>query len=176
MDGISLGCNGSGLMHTIELQLDDQFRLIRDSGVFDHFDRIPQPVLEREYVEASNRFGIPLTTGLWTYQIGRDEKLVEHNLPWAKKAGAQCHNLMILTHHAEGHVVTDDEVVEFYMRAFEVSERLGITISIEVHIYMFTEDFRRISPVAEKVRAMGVPFNFVLDHSHILLKMESPEE
>lgn len=175
-DDFSLGCNGRGLMHTKELPLDDQFRMLRDSGVFDHFDRIPQPGQEREYVEASNRYGIPLTTGLWTYQVGRDEDLVRNNLEWASKAGAKCHNLMISTHHARGHVVTDDEVVEFYLRAHEVAESLGITISAEVHIYMFTEDFRRITPVAEKVRARGVPFNFVLDHSHVLLKIESPEE
>lgn len=172
----SLGCNGRGLMHNSVLPLDDQFRLLRDSGVFDHFDRIPQPGQEREYVEASNRFGVPLTTGLWTYRVGKDEALVRHNLEWAAKAGARCHNLMISTHHADGHVVTDDEVVEFYLRAYETGESLGITISAEVHIYMFTEDFRRITPVAEKVRARGVPFNFVLDHSHVLLKIESPEE
>lgn len=172
----SLSCNGRGLMHTEDLPLDDQFRLIRDSGVFDHFDRIPQPGMERAYVEASNRFGIPLTTGLWTYSIGQDEDLVRHNLEWASKAGAECHNLMISTHHAQGHVVTDDEVVDFYLRAHDVGESLGITISAEVHIYMFTEDFRRVTPVAEKVRARGIPFNFVLDHSHVLLKMESAEE
>lgn len=175
-DGFSLGCNGRGLMHTKELSLDDQFRLIRDSGVFDHFDRIPQPGQEREYVQASNRFGIPLTTGLWTYQVGRDEGMVRHNLDWASKAGAKCHNLMISTHHANGHVVTDDEVVDFYLYAYEVAESLDITISAEVHIYMFTEDFRRVTSVAKKVRASGVPFNFVLDQSHVLLKMESPEE
>lgn len=172
----SLGCNGRGLMHTRELSIDDQFRMLRDSGVFDHFDRIPQPGQERDYVEASNRFGVPMTTGLWTYQVGRDEELVANNLGWAAEAGAKCHNLMISTHHAKGHIVTDDEVVEFYLRAHEAGEARGITISAEVHIYMFTEDFRRITPVAEKVRARGVPFNFVLDHSHVLLKIESPEE
>jgi hypothetical protein len=172
----SLGCNGRGVMHTHELPIDDQFRMVRDAAVFDHFDRIPQPGQEREYVDASNRFGVPLTTGLWTYQVGRDEDLVRHNLTWAAKAGAECHNLMISTNHAKGHVVTDDEVVDFYLGAYETGEKLGMVISVEVHIYMFTEDFRRITPIAEKVRACGVPFNFVLDHSHVLLKIESPEE
>lgn len=173
----SLGCNGRGIMHAGGvLPVDEQFRMIRDSGVFDHFDRIPQPGEERLYVDASNRYGVPMTTGLWTYQIGRDEGLVRDNLEWASKAGAECHNLMISTHHANGHVVTDEEVVEFYLRAHEVGETFGITIAAEVHIYMFTEDFRRITPIAEKVRNRGIPFNFVLDHSHVLLKIESPEE
>ena len=175
-DKISLGCNARGVMHTKVLPLAEQFRMVRDSGVFDHFDRIPQPGEEREYVDASNKYGVPLTTGLWTYQIGRNENLVRHNLEWASKAGAKCHNLMISTLHANGHVVTDEEVTEFYLRAYEVGQNYGITISVEVHIYMFTEDFRRVTPVAEMVRSRGVPFNFVLDHSHVLLKIESAEE
>lgn len=150
--------------------------MLRDSGVFDHFDRIPLPGEERAYVDASNKYGIPMTTGLWTYRIGRDEAQVATNLEWAAKAGAKCHNLMILTHHENGHVVKDDEVVEFYLRAHEIGEKLGITVCTEVHIYMYTEDFRRVTPVARKIRERGIPFNFVLDHSHVLLKIEDPEE
>lgn len=176
MTGVSLGCNGRGLQHTRPVSVGEQFCMLRDSGVFDHFDRIPLPGEERVYVDASNKYGIPMTTGLWTYRIGRDEGQIASNLEWAARAGAKCHNLMILTHHEKGHVVTDDEVMEFYLRAYEIGEKLGITVCTEVHIYMFTEDFRRITPVAEKVRARGVPFNFVLDHSHVLLKVESPEE
>lgn len=172
----SLGCNGRGIMHTAPAPVAEQFRMIRDSGVFDHFDRIPQPGDERAYIDASNKTGVPMTTGLWTYQIGKDEKLVRSNLEWASKAGAECHNLMISTRHTDGHIVTDDEVVEFYLRAYEVGEEFGITIGVEVHIYMFTEDFRRITPIAKNIRARGIPFNFVLDHSHVLLKVESPEE
>ena len=176
MNGISLGCNGRGLQHTEPLSVDAQFRLLRESGVFDHFDRIPLPGEERAYVDASNKYGIPMTTGLWTYQIGRDEAMVKTNLEWAQKAGAKCHNLMILTRHAKGHVVTDAEVVEFYLRAHEIGEALGITVCTEVHIYMYTEDFRRVTPIAEQIRQRGIPFNFVLDHSHVLLKIEDPEE
>ena len=172
----SLGCNGRGIMHTKPLPVDDQFRMIKESDVFDHFDRIPQPGEEREYLRASDKYGVPMTTGLWTYVVGQDEELVAQNLRFAKEAGIKCHNLMISTNHVDGRVVTDDEVVEFYLRAHELGDKLGVTICVEVHIYMFTEDFRRVMPVAEKVRACGVPFNFVLDHSHVLLKIESEEE
>ena len=40
---LSIGCNGRGLQHTRPLSVDEQFRMLRDSGVFDHFDRIPLP-------------------------------------------------------------------------------------------------------------------------------------
>lgn len=38
---LSLGCNGRGVMHRAVLPVEEQFRLLRASGVFDHFDRIP---------------------------------------------------------------------------------------------------------------------------------------
>jgi hypothetical protein len=41
---------------------------------------------------------------------------------------------------------------------------------------MWSEDFRRVSRVARLVRSHGVPFNAQLDHSHVILKLESAEE
>ena len=172
----SIGCNGRGAIHTKPLSVDDQFRLVKESGVFDHFDRMPQPGEEQEYLDAVQKHALPLTTGLWSYVIGRDENVIEKNLRLCKEAGSDCHNLMIQTHHAEGHVVTDQEVVDFYRLAYELGEKVGITIGFEVHIYMWSEDLRRVTPVAEMIRREGIPFNFVLDHSHVLLKVDNPEE
>ena len=172
----SLGCNGRGVMHTKPVSVDAQFRMVKESEVFDHFDRIPQPGEEQEYLRAVEKYDLPMTTGLWTYVIGRDEKMVTKNLRFASEARIKCHNLMIGKYHANGHVVTDDEIVEFYLKAYEIGEKLDVLICVEVHIYMFSEDFRRIMPVTEKIRSRGVPFNFVLDHSHVLLKIENEEE
>lgn len=174
----SIGCNGRGAQHIPGkvVSVDEQFRLIKSTGVFDHFDRMPQPGLEREYIDAANKYDLPIRTGLWSYTAGRDEAVLEKNLRLCKEAGAECHNIMLYTRHAKGHVVTDQEVVDFYMHAYALGEKIGIVIGFEVHIYMWTEDFRRVTGVAEMVRALGVPFNFVLDHSHVLLKVDNPEE
>jgi len=108
----SLGCNGRGIMHRMPLSVDEQFRMIKESEVFDHFDRIPQPGEESEYLRASEKYGVPMTTGLWTYVVNQDEELVRTNLRFAKEAGIACHNLMISARRADGAVVTDDEVAE----------------------------------------------------------------
>lgn len=187
---ISLGCNGRGAQAVprkprageplfgklMSNTVDEQFRLVKEAGVFDHFDRMPQPGQEEEYVRASQKYALPIRTGLWSYIAGKDEARLEKNLRLCKETGAQCHDIMLYTKHASGRAVSDDEVVAFYLLAHELGQKIGIEIGFEVHIYMWSEDFRRINPVAEKVRARGVPFNFVLDHSHILLKVDNPEE
>lgn len=108
--------------------------------------------------------------------VGRDEAAIERNLRLCKEAGGECHNLMVYTKHAEGRYATDGEIADFYRRAYELGERIGITIGFEVHIYMWSEDFRRVGKVAKMVRGLGLPFNFILDHSHVLLKVDNPEE
>lgn len=175
---ISLGCNGRGAQGVPRqpLAIDEQFRLVKEAGVFDHFDRMPQPGQEAEYVRASQKHALPIRTGLWSYAAGKDEAQLEKNLRLSRETGAQCHDIMLRANHASGRAVTDDEVIAFYLLAYELGEKIGIQIAFEVHIYMWSEDFRRINLVAEKVRARGVPFNFVLDHSHILLKVDNAEE
>ncbi len=176
MSEFSIGCNGRGIRHVAPVSLEEQFRMLRDSRVFDHFDRLPQPGEEAEYLRLSNKYGMPIRTGLWSYTAGRDEAQLEKNLRIAKEAGGEFHNIMLYTRHAQGHVVTDDDIVAFYHHAWNLGERIGIAIGMEIHIYMWSEDVRRITPVAEKVRAGGIPFHFVLDHSHALLKIDNPEE
>lgn len=168
----SIGCNGRGVQHTRPVSVDEQFRMLKESRVFDHFDRMPQPGEEREYLRAAERHGIPIRTGLWSYTAGRDEATLERNLRLCKEAGGEFHNIMLYRQHANGQEVSDQQIVDFYLHAHELGQKIGI----EVHIYMWSEDLRRISPVARQVRARGVPFNFVLDHSHVLLKVENPEE
>jgi hypothetical protein len=178
LDTISLGCNGRGAQHVPGAlpSVDEQFRMVKESGVFDHFDRMPQPGQESEYLRASQKHGLPIRTGLWSYMSGRDEALLEKNLQICKEAGGECHNIMLLARNVRGENLTDQEIVDFYLRAYDLGGRIGITIGFEVHIYMWSEDFRRITPIARAVRSRGIPFNFVLDHSHVLLKVDNPEE
>ncbi|WP_028999090.1 xylose isomerase [Azohydromonas australica] len=174
----SLGCNGRGVVHIegTPMSVDEQFRLLKSAGVYDHFDRMPQPGEEREYLNASQRHGIPIRTGLWWYTAGKDEELLEKNLRISKEGGAEFHDIMLHIRHARGTVVTDDEIVKFYLLAHELGERIGIDIGFENHIYMWSEDPRRIEPIARRVEKEGVPFKFVLDHSHVLIKVDNPEE
>ena len=53
LDKISMGCNGRGVQARPgqPISVDEQFRLLKSAGIFDHFDRMPQPGQEREYVD-----------------------------------------------------------------------------------------------------------------------------
>jgi hypothetical protein len=163
-------------MHHAPLSIDDQFRMVKESGVFDHIDRMPQPGQEKEFLDAVQKYALPLRTGLWSYMVGRDDGLIEKNLRISAQAGTECHNLMVYKKDVNGHVASDEDIAAFYRRAHEIADKVGITIGFEVHIYMWSEDFRRVSRVAEMVRRGGIPFNFILDHSHVLLKIDNSEE
>jgi hypothetical protein len=176
MREFELGCAWRGIMHTTPVAVEDQFRMIRDSGVFDYIDRLPPSDLVDEYRRCSEKYGIPLRTGTWYYQLGRDEALLEHNMRNAARAGLAMHNVMIFTRHGTGRTVRDDEIVDCYVRTWDLGQELGVEPSFEVHVNTWSEDFRRLMPVAEQVRARGVRFNFTLDFSHCIFKIENPAE
>ncbi len=158
------------------MTVDEQFRLLKSAGVYDHFDRMPQPGEEKEYLDAANRHGIPIRTGLWWYTAGQDEGLLERNLRISKEGGAEFHDVMLHIKNTKGSVVSDEEVVAFYTLAYELGQRIGIEVGFENHIYMWSEDPRRIEPIARQVQDRGMPFNFVLDHSHVMIKIDNAEE
>src|SRR5690606_40864356 len=76
-----IGCNGrgaqrSGLDKPVGLQeasIDEQFRMVKESGVFDYFDRIPLRGNLREYEQAMARHDLPVHTASWFYRLGQDE-------------------------------------------------------------------------------------------------------
>lgn len=179
-----LACAGRGVQRSSaaapvtsnEQDVMTQFRLVAESGLWDFFDRIPGEDNLEEYLSAADRYGLPVLSGSRTYQLGRDEHLVEANLRRAASAGAKYHNLMIWARHAQGHFVTDDEVVRSYLRNYELAQKLGIKITYEVHVDMWSEDMRRVVPVANSVEAHGVPFHFCMDYSHCIFKIENEVE
>jgi hypothetical protein len=173
---ILLGCNGRGAMNIEEPSIDEQFRLVKESEVFDHFDRLPLPAQVDEYLRCSVKYNLPIHTATWYYLLGRDEPLLEQNLSIAQRVGAKVHNIMIFTRHADGHVLSNDEIVDSYLRCFDLAGQRGVSPSFELHVNMWNEDFRRVEPVAREVQSRGIPFNFTLDYSHVVFKIENPEE
>lgn len=182
---ILLGCAGRGVQNSSperpvsldELPVDTQFRMVVESGVFDFFDRLPLTEKVDDYVRAVEKYGFPVWGSAWTYRIGAEPlQVLEGHLKNCAATGVRFHNMMVLTHHALGHVVTDDELAELYLRAYELGHRYRVEIGFEVHILMWSEDFRRVSPLARRIRAEGVPFNFVMDYSHCIFKIANPEE
>ena len=178
-NGLLLGCNGRGaqassMERPVSLQeasIDAQFRMVKQSGVFDYFDRLPLRSQLDEYLAAMAKYDLPVHTGSWFYRLGRDEALLADNLRLCREVGADCHNIMTFTHHADGHVLTDDEIVAHYLDTYEAGMKLGVEPCFELHVNMWTEDFRRITPIARRIQGQGIPFNFNIDYSHVVFKM-----
>ncbi|MBS0373786.1 MAG: hypothetical protein JSR73_04360 [Proteobacteria bacterium] len=156
--------------------LDEQFRMIRDSEVFEYLDKTPSRQQVGEYAQLSERYGIPILAGGWWYTLGRDEAQLEDNLRIGATLGSLVHNVQIMMDHADGRLVTDAEVVEAYLRAYDIGAALGCLPAFEVHINMWSEDFRRVAEVACQVESRGIPFRLTLDHSHVIFKIGNERE
>lgn len=173
------GIQTNGIKHTHYdpmPDIDTRFRMVKEAGVFDYVDKTPAPHEVQEFLAARDKYGIPVRAGGWFYVLGRDEELMESNLKLGKELGSLVHNTQIMTHHADGHVVTDDEVIDMYLRSQEWGDKYGVTPCFEVHVNMWSEDFRRVERVARAVEARGVKYNMTLDHSHVIFKIDNPLE
>ncbi|MGC1441650.1 MAG: xylose isomerase [Burkholderiaceae bacterium] len=173
------GITESGVMHTDAQPLPDletKFRMVRDAGVYDYFDKTPPAALADDYQRLSDQYEIPILAGGWFYYLGKDEPLLEENLKLGARLGSRVHNTQIRMDHSNGHLVTDEEVAETYLWAREIGDKVGCVPTFEVHVNMWSEDFRRIAAVAELVDKRGVNFEITLDHSHVIFKIDNPRE
>lgn len=158
------------------LDLDTRFRMVKESGVYDYYDKTPGLADVDDYLAASDKYDLPVLAGGWFYRVGQDEALLKQNLEIGARLGSTVHNTQVLLRHADGHVVSDEEVAGFYLQAAEWGEHTGCLPTFEVHINMWSEDFRRVNRVADLVEQRGVPFRMTLDHSHVIYKIDNPEE
>ena len=181
-----LGCNGRGaqassMAHPVGLQeasIREQFRLVKESGVFDYFDRLPLRSNLDEYFQAMAEFELPVHSCSWFYKLGNahDEALLRDNLKICHEVGATVHNVMTFTHHEDGHVLTDQEIVDHYLDVYDAGMKLGVEPSFELHVNMWTEAVLRVEKIVRMVEARGIRFNYTMDYSHVNFKINNPEE
>ena len=173
------GIQTNGIRHTEAdgmPNIDTRFAMVRDAGVFDYVDKTPDPHEIEEFKAASEKYGLPVRGGGWFYAVGRDEGLLADNLAVAGGLGSTVHNVQVLAHRADGVLATNEDVVDFYESALEAGDKFGVTPCLEVHVNMWSEDFRRVTPVGKLAESRGLPFNMTLDHSHVIFKIDHPEE
>ena len=178
-DKLLFGITESGIMHTDEdptISLENKFQMVKSSGVYDYLDKTPLKEDINIYLRYSEKYDLPILAGGWYYVLGRDEELLMDNLRIGAQLGSLVHNTQIIMDHADGTLVTNDQVAEIYIKAYELGESVGCLPTFEVHVNMWSEDFRRIEIVAEQVNRRGVPFRMTLDHSHVIFKIDNPIE
>ncbi|MDA0229149.1 MAG: hypothetical protein O3B21_03065 [Proteobacteria bacterium] len=176
---LKFGIQTNGIKHAHSdamPDIDRRFAMVRDAGVFDYVDKTPDPDQIDEFLGARDKYGLPVRAGGWFYTLGADEALLEKNLELGARLGSVVHNTQIMLRHADGHIVTDEEVMTVYMRASEFGERHGCLPCFEVHVNMWSEDFPRVSRVGRMIESRGAEFNMTLDHSHVIFKMNNPDE
>lgn len=156
--------------------IDTRFRMVRDAGLFDYVDKTPAPDEIDAFARASDKYGLPVRAGGWFYTLGEHEALLEHNLAIARRLGSTVHNVQILTHDSQGVPVTNEAVVDAYLAAYDLAARYDVLPCFEVHVNMWSEDFRRVAKVGRAVESRGVPFCLTLDHSHVIFKIDNPRE
>ena len=124
------GVQTNGIRHTDMdgmPDIDTRFRMVKEAGVHDYVDKTPAPDELDEFLAASDKYGLPVRAGGWYYTLGRDEELFESNIGTARQLGSIVHNTQILANHATGRPVTDEEVVDTYLRFLEIGDRYGVT-------------------------------------------------
>lgn len=175
---IRIGIAEAGIRHRMSRPptLVTAFRMVKDSGAFDYLDKTPPQSRVKEYLRLSERFDLPVLAGGWWYTLGRDEALLADNLRIGAALGSIVHNVQIMMDHADGRLVTDQEVADAYARAYDLGATLGCLPAFEVHVNMWSEDFRRVASVAALVESRGIPFRMTLDHSHIIFKIDNERE
>ncbi len=173
------GIQTNGIRHTEAdgmPDIDTRFAMVREAEVFDYVDKTPDPHEIEEFRAASEKYGLPVRGSGWFYCVGKDEELLARNLETAGYLGSTVHNVQVLARRADGELASDEDVVNFYERAVELGQKHGVIPCIEVHVNMWSEDFRRVSPVGRLAEARGLPFRMTLDHSHVIFKIDNPKE
>jgi hypothetical protein len=173
-----VGITGNSVVHTDadQFDLETRFRMVRDAGVFDYYERSPPPGELDAHLRLSERYGIPIRAGGFYYTLGRDEALLEWHLHIGHALGAQVQNVQLAYRDAAGAPITDERVADAYLRAFEIGSALGVIPCFEVHVNMWSEHFGRIERVADLIERAGQRFNITLDASHVIFKIDNPRE
>ena len=178
-DDLLFGIQTNGLKHKGSdpmPSIDARFAMAKAAGVFDYVDKTPAPDEIEAFEAAKAKYGLPVLAGGWFYELGGDDGLLEKNLATGQRLDSRVHNVQVKLLHADGHVVTNDEVMAAYLDAAELGERYGCAPCFEVHVNMWSEDFPRVAEVGRMVEARGGVFNMTLDHSHVIFKLDNPAE
>jgi len=176
---LQIGIQTNGVKHAHDdpmPDIDTRFRMVKECGAFDYVDKTPAPDEIDQFIAAREKYDLPIRAGGWFYTLGRDEALLKSNLELAGRLGSIVHNVQVLSHRENGALVTDEEVVDFYEMALAEGDRHGVHPCLEVHVNMWSEDFRRVEVVGRMIEARGLACRMTLDHSHVVFKMDNPEE
>ena len=154
-----------------------RFAWIRHSGVFDYIEKNIDPGEDfAPFFDLVERYGVPIRVFGGIFCAGQDEARMRWGLGTGGKLGAKVFNIQLYARRTDGQPITDQQVADFFLEAMEHGEPVGCLPSLEVHVDMWSEQFQRIERVAELLARSNVKLRLTLDHSHLVFKIDHPEE
>ena len=176
---LKFGIQTNGIKHTHfdpMPSINERFLMVKETGIFDYVDKTPDAHEIEDFKLASEKYNIPIRAGGWFYTIGKHKDLLDRNLKTAKNLGSCIHNVQIQSYDVEGRIVSDLDVRDVYLEAYDIGIKLGVVPCFEIHVNMWSEDFLRVSRVGKLVEDTGIEFNITLDHSHVIFKIDNLKE
>src|SRR5215475_8866708 len=98
----AIGCTYNFLQPHEEVPPLRRFEMVRDTGAFDYINWLPPAPILAECARASEKTGMPMTTGNCSHQLGKDDAKLAQNVRDASAVGMQLLNVMLNTHAADG--------------------------------------------------------------------------
>ena len=176
---LKFGIQTNGIKHTHfnpMPSINERFLMVKEIGVFDYVDKTPEANEIEDFKLASEKYNIPVRAGGWFYTIGDHKELLTRNLKTAKILGSIVHNVQIHSYNIEGKILSDLDLRDAYLEAYDIGMKLGVVPCFEIHVNMWSEDFPRVSKVGKLIEDKGIDFNITLDHSHVIFKIDNPKE
>ena len=177
----SIGINIDGVLDhdgLPALSIDQRFDWIANAKVFDYVEI--NPGVDEDfmpYIRASERVGVPIKVMGGIFCIGPDvfRGFASVNRQ-AGALGCRVFNCQVFSRNSAGADVTLDEMGQFYLEALAIGEKNGCRPSLEVHVDMWAENFARVSELGEWLAQRGAPLYLTLDHSHLIFKIDNPQQ
>lgn len=171
-----IGCTYNVLQPTERASPTRLFEMIAETRAFDYVNWLPPEPLVDECLAASEKTGLPMTTGNCQHDLTPGDDKLFRAIRGAARVGMKMLNVMLHTHATDGHEVTVEEVADVYWRACDEADRLGVEVSFELHVDCWSEKYLNVSRVIDLVRRRGRRFNFTVDYSHAVFKIDNPDE
>ena len=168
-----IGCTYNVLQPSEPATPMQLFEKIAATRVFDYVNWLPPEPLIDECLIASEKTGLPMTTGNCQHDLTPGDEKLFRAIRNAARVNMRMLNVMLHTYATDGHEVTVHEVADTYMRACDLAEGLGLEVSFELHVDCWSEKYRKVEEVIDLVRMRGRTFNFTVDYSHVIFKIDN---
>jgi hypothetical protein len=177
----AVGVNIDGVLHhdgLAPLSVDARFDMVAGSNAFQYVEVNPDPAAPVDpFLRASERTGVPIGVMGGIFCVGADTLATYARLnATAGALGCRVFNCQVFDRDAHGVPLTLDRIGDLYVRLLDIGTRNGCLPSLEVHVDMWTERFRRVAELGDWLAQRGAPLRLTLDHSHLLFKLGDPAE